>query len=74
MTELKKINATKSVKNLEYFGTYRGVEWLLTGLRSGNKVWWYLTDDEGKFPQPADNLKEAATAMKENIDYNLDNN
>jgi hypothetical protein len=70
MTTLADINAKKSENRLEYFGEYKGVEWILNGERDGNKVWWYLTDDEGENPMPAENLQDAVEAMKENIDYN----
>ena len=73
MKALTTINATKSINEYEYFGVYRGVEWELSGMRDGNKVWWTLTDNEGENPMPAENLEDAAKAMKENIDYTLDN-
>jgi len=73
MKDLRNINALNSSTKLQYFGTYRGVEWILTGLRDGNKVWWYLTDQDGELPQPAENLKSAAIDMKNNIDYDIEN-
>ncbi len=71
--ELKNINAIKGQESYSYFGTYKNIEWILKGKKSNNKVWWYLTDNEGENPMPADNLKDATIAMKENIDYFIDN-
>jgi hypothetical protein len=71
MKTLIEINGVKSENKLQYFGTYMGVEWVLDGLRDGNKVWWYLTENGEENPQPVNNLKEALVAMKENIDYNF---
>lgn len=69
ITELRKINAIKSINTYEYFGTYKGVEWSLVGEKWNKKVWWYLIENGVKNDSPANNLKDAAYYMKENIDY-----
>jgi len=73
MKALTDINAKKSINSLEYFGEYKGVEWVLNGQRDGNKVWWYLTEDNVENPMPAENLEDAATSIKENVDYEKNN-
>lgn len=74
MATLKEINGKSSENKLEYFGEYKGVNWVISGLRDGNKVWWYLTDDiDGRIDTPAENLNDAIEFIKSNIDYSLNN-
>ena len=67
-TELKKINAIKSINTFEYFGTYNNVEWSLIGEKWNKKMWWYLIANGVKNDMPTNNLKDAAYYMKLNID------
>ena len=69
---LKGINAIMSCNQYEYFGTYRGIEWILNGLRDGNKVWWYITDMDGQQDMPTTNLADAVECLKSDIDYEID--
>ena len=70
MDFLKKLNGIKSQNKHEYFGTFNGIDWSISGYRDGNKVWWYLTDNEGENPTPANNLNEALKFMYGNLTYN----
>lgn len=68
-TLIKKLNGIKGQDSLNYFGTYKSVEWIIEGERDGNKVWWYLTEDGVYNDFPAPNLKNALESMIENIEY-----
>ncbi len=69
---MEKLKIIKSVKENEYFGNYRGIEWIVQGIKDGNKMWWYLTQNGEKLDTPTLSKKETFNNLKENIDYMLD--
>jgi len=69
---MKNFNQTKqkSINRGEWFGTYKGVEWMVTTYRDGNKCWYYISEDGIENPSPAESIESAFKALKNNIDYN----
>jgi len=66
----RELGATKSINHGEWFGTYKDVEWQVTSHRDGNKVWYYIQDqNNGDNFMPTENLYDAFDAIKSNIDY-----
>ena len=68
----KELNAVKSVNWGEWFGNYKGVEWVITTLKKDGEMWYYLKDSiDGENLMPAKSLREAFLATRNNIDYEL---
>ena len=65
---------TKSINRGEWFGTYKGIEWILTTFRDGNKSWYYITIDGVENPSPSENIDFSFKCIKDNINYELNTN